>query len=98
MPKPKPKSKPARGSVEEFRREYARTLKQLKKLELNLTNLKQQLFCLAHDPFKGVPFTGCVPFGGGVPFKGGTGVPFKGGTGVPFKGGTKKAGKKKKKA
>jgi hypothetical protein len=89
-PKPKPKPKPAKGSLEEFRQEYAKTRKQLKQLELNLKNLQKQLFCLAHDPFKGVPFTGCVPFGGGVPFKGGAGVPF---TGI-----TKKAGKKKKKA
>jgi hypothetical protein len=90
-PKPKPKPKPPKGSFEEFKQEYARTRKQLKQLELDLKQVKEQLFCLAHDPFTGVPFRGChFPFSPGVPFKGGVGVPF---TGV-----TKKAGKKKKRA
>lgn len=57
-PTPKPKSKPAAGPSAEVKREYKRTLKQLAKLDLELKNLKEQVFCLFHDPHIGVPFGG----------------------------------------
>lgn len=60
---PKPKSKPTTPHNEpdaQFKKDYARTRKRLEKLEMELTNLKKELFCLAHDPHIGVPHGGCA--------------------------------------
>ncbi|HVO78982.1 MAG TPA: hypothetical protein VMT39_03115 [Candidatus Bathyarchaeia archaeon] len=84
MPKPKPKPKsPEPPPTARFKTEYAKTRARLSRLEAELKDLKNQLFCLAHDPHTGVPHG----TGGGVPHKGGVphraGVPHKGGTGKP---------------
>ena len=58
---PKPKSKPTTPHKlpdAQFKKDYARARKRLAKLELELTNLKNELLCLAHDPHVGVPFGG----------------------------------------
>lgn len=108
MPKKnKKKLKPTTEPDAKFKADYSKARKRLKKLELELKSLKDELFCLAHDPHTGVPHGIGVPHSPGVPHRGGvkggvphggtSGVPHGGTSGVPHGGGTKKYGRKKKK-
>lgn len=99
--KNKKKLKPTTEPDAKFKADYSKARKRLKKLELELKSLKDELFCLAHDPHTGVPHGTGVPHRGGVkggvPHGGTSGVPHGGTSGVPHGGGTKKHGRKKKK-
>jgi hypothetical protein len=46
---------PTSAPTAQFETDYKRTRKLLEKLEMDLKNLKNELFCLAHDPHTGVP-------------------------------------------
>lgn len=61
LPRPKPKQTKPKTTLPpdaKFKADYSRARKRLRKLEMELASLKDELFCLAHDPHTGDPFKG----------------------------------------